>query len=141
MGFPFLLRQISKTRNYVTSQAVLSVPALWYLLLQLFCHHLRFQSLEQFEVQINRSDTLEGIYNHKDNKCSLLYEENIATVTTDPNILSTNPRERVKMMRDIYENIQLVKTKRIRTLENLTEGEKLRKSKRLMSKPKKSYKK
>jgi len=96
--------------------------------------------VHNIELQINRSDTLEGIYNHKDTKCSLLYEENIATVTTDPNILSNNPRERVRMMRDIYEKIQLAKEKRIRALENMAEVDNLRKSKRLMSKPKKSYK-
>merc|ERR1711947_1863 len=61
--------------------------------------------VHNLELQINRSEALEGIYNHKDTKCSLLYEEHMTIVTTDPNILSDNPRERVRMMKDIYEKI------------------------------------
>merc|ERR1712215_610447 len=96
--------------------------------------------VHNLELQINRSEALEGIYNHKDTKCSLLYDERITTVTTDPNILSNNPRERVRMMKDIYEKIQLEKEKRIRALNNMSEVDNMRKSKRLMGKPKKRYK-
>merc|ERR1711947_58235 len=96
--------------------------------------------VHNLELQINRSEALEGIYNHKDTKCSLLYEEHMTIVTTNPNILSDSPRERVRMMKDIYEKIQLAKEKRIRALENMAEVDNLRKSKRLMLKPKKRYK-
>ena len=96
--------------------------------------------VHNLELQINRSEALEGIYNHKDTKCSLLYEEHMTIVTTNPNHLSDSPRERVRMMKDIYEKIQLAKEKRIRALENMAEVDNLRKSKRLMLKPKKRYK-
>ena len=96
--------------------------------------------VHNLELQINRSEALEGIYNHKDTKCSLLYEEHMTTVTTNPNHLSDSPRERVRIMKDIYEKIQLAKEKRIRALENMAEVDNVRKSKRLMLKPKKKYK-
>ena len=96
--------------------------------------------VHNLEKQINRSEALEDIYNHKDMKCSLLYEEHMATVTTDPNHLHDSPKERVRMMRDIYEKIKLEKKKRIRALENMAEMDNVRKSKRLMLKPRKRYK-
>ena len=64
----------------------------------------------------------------------------MATVTTNPNHLHDSPKERVRMMRDIYEKVQLAKEKRIRALENMAEMDNVRKSKRLMMKPKKRYK-
>ena len=95
--------------------------------------------VHNLELQINSSEALEGIYNNKDTKCSLLYEPQMATVSTNPNHLSDNPRERVRIMADLYEKIQLAKEARVRALENMAEADNVRKSKRLMLKPKKKY--
>ena len=95
--------------------------------------------VHNLEIQINNSAALEGIYNHKDTKCSLLYEQHMTTATTDPNQLSENPRERIRIMADLYEKIQLAKEARIRALENIGEVDNVRKSKRLMLKHKKKY--
>ena len=96
--------------------------------------------VHNLERRINRSEALENIYNHKNIKCSLLYEDHIVTVTTNPNHLHDNPKERIRMMRDIYEEVQLEKEKRIRALENMAEMDTVRKSKRLSMKPRKRYK-
>ena len=96
--------------------------------------------VHNLEQQINSSEALEGIYNHKDTKCSLLYEPHMATVSANPNHLSDSPRERVRIMADLYEKIQLAKEARVRALENMAEADNVRKSKRLMLKPKKKYK-
>ena len=44
------------------------------------------------------------------------------------------------MMRDIYEEVKVEKEKRIKALENVTEIDNVRKSKRLSMKPRKRYK-
>ena len=96
--------------------------------------------VHDLEKRINRSEALENIYNHENFKCSLLYEGHIATATTDPNYLHDNPKERIRMMKDIYEEIQLAKEMRLRALENMADMDKVRKSKRLSMKPRKRYK-
>ena len=73
-------------------------------------------------------------------KCSLLYEDHITTATTNPNFLHDNPKERIKMMRDIYVEVKMEKAKRIKALENVTEIDNVRKSKRLSMKERKRYK-
>ena len=95
--------------------------------------------VHNLEQKINSSETLDGIYNHQDAKCSLLYEPNMATVSANPNQLSDSPRERVRIMADLYEKIQQAKEARLTVLENLAEADNVRKSKRLMLKPKKKY--
>ena len=96
--------------------------------------------VHNLERRINQSAALEEIYNNKNIKCSLLYEEHITTATTNPNFLHDNPKERIRMMRDIYEEVKLEKEKRIKALENVTKIDDVRKSKRLSMKPRKRYK-
>ena len=109
--------------------------------------------VHNLERRINQSAALEEIYNNKNIKCSLLYEDHITTATTNPNFLHDNPKERIRMMRDIYEEVKLEKEKRIKALENVTEIDNVRKalenvteidnvrkSKRLSMKPRKRYK-
>ena len=91
------------------------------------------------EKRINQSAALEQIYNKKNMKCSLLYEDRINTATTNPNYLHDNPKERIKMMRDIYVEVKMEKAKRIKALENVTEIETVRRSKRLSMRERKRY--
>ena len=95
------------------------------------------QLVHNLEEQINNSAILEGIYT--DNKCSLLYQPNILTVNTNPDLLSDSPQERVTIMQDLYEQILKAKEERIKVLERLAEAEHVRRSKRLLRKPKKKY--
>ena len=95
------------------------------------------QLVHNLEEQINNSTILEGIYTN--NKCSLLYQPNILTVNTNPDLLSDSPQERVTIMQDLYEQILKAKEERIRVLERLAEAEHVRRSKRLLRKPKKKY--
>ena len=95
------------------------------------------QLVHNLEEQINNSTILEGIY--ANNKCSLLYQPNIITVNTNPDLLSDSPQERVKIMQGLYEQILKAKEERIKVLERLAEAEHVRRSKRLLRKPKKKY--
>ena len=95
------------------------------------------QLVHNLEEQINNSTILEGIYTN--NKCSLLYQPNILTVNTNPDLLSDSPQERVTIMQDLYEQILKAKEERIKVLERLAEAEHVRRSKRLLRKPKKKY--
>ena len=95
--------------------------------------------VHNLEQQINSSATLEGIYIHPDTKCSLLYEPNMATVSANPDHLSDSPQERVRIMQDLYEQILQAKEARVTVLEKLAEAEHVRRSKRLLLKPKKKY--
>ena len=95
--------------------------------------------VHNLEQQINSSETLEGIYIHPDTKCSLLYEPNMATVSANPDHLSDSPQERVRIMQDLYEKILQAKEARVTVLENLAEAKNVRKSRRLLLKPKKKY--
>ena len=95
------------------------------------------QIVHNLEEQINNSTILEGIY--ANNKCTLLYQPQIVTVNTNPDLLSDNPQERVKIMQGLYETIMKAKEDRVTVLERLEEAENLRRSKRLLQKPKKKY--
>ena len=95
--------------------------------------------VHNLEQEINSSEALQGIYIHPDTKCSLLYEPNMATVSANPNHLSDSPRERVRIMADLYEKIQQAKEARVTVLENMAEADNVRKSRRLLLKPKKKY--
>ena len=95
--------------------------------------------VHNLELQINSSATLEGIYIHPDTKCSLLYEPNMATVSANPDHLSDSPQERVRIMQDLYEQILQAKEARVTVLERLAKTENVRRSKRLLLKPKKKY--
>ena len=95
--------------------------------------------VHNLEEQINNSALLDGIYTHPDNKCSLLYQPNMTIVSTNPDHLSDDPQERVLMMQDLYEQILKAKEERVNVLERLAEAEHVRRSKRLLRKPKKKY--
>ena len=95
------------------------------------------QIVHNLEEQINNSTILEGIY--ANNKCTLLYQPQIVTVNTNPDLLSDNPQERVKIMQGLYETIMKAKEDRVTVLERLEEAENLRRSKRLLQKPKRRY--
>ena len=95
--------------------------------------------VHNLEEQINNSALLDGIYTHPDNKCSLLYQPNMVTVSTNPDHLSDSPQERVQIMQDLYEQILKAKEDRVNVLERLAEAEHVRRSKRLLRKPKKKY--
>ena len=95
------------------------------------------QIVHNLEKQINNSKMLEGIY--ANNKCTLLYQPQIVTVNANPDLLSDNPQERVKIMQGLYEEIMKAKEDRVTVLERLEEAENLRRSKRLLQKPKKKY--
>ena len=95
------------------------------------------QIVHHLEEQINNSTILEGIY--ANNKCTLLYQPQILTANTNPDLLSDNPQERVKIMQGLYETIRKAKEDRVTVLERLEEAENLRRSKRLLQKPKKTY--
>ena len=70
------------------------------------------QLVHNLEEQINNSKILQGIY--ANNKCSLLYQPNIITVNTNPDLLSDSPQERVMIMQSIYEQIQTAKEDRVK---------------------------
>ena len=99
------------------------------------------QIVHQLEKKIGKSPTLEAIFDNENIKCSLLYDENIAKATLDPNVLHDDQKERLKMMREIYEEVKLKKDKTMQALENVTDIGAIRKSKRLSSKPRRKYKK
>merc|ERR1712055_453718 len=62
------------------------------------------QIVHHLEEQINNSTILEGIY--ANNKCTLLYQPQILIANTNPDLLSDNPQERVKIMQGLYETIR-----------------------------------
>ena len=95
------------------------------------------QIVHSLEEQINNSTILEGIY--ANNKCTLLYQPQIVCANTNPDLLSDNPQERVKIMKGLYETIMKAKEDRVTVLERLEEAENLRRSKRLLQKPKRRY--
>ena len=95
------------------------------------------QIVHKLEQKINHSKILEGIY--VDNKCTLLDQPQIACAYTNPDLLSDNPKERIKIMKTLYETIMTAKKDRVTVLKRLEEAEKLRRSKRLLTKPKRRY--
>ena len=95
------------------------------------------QVVHKLEQKINHSKILEGIY--ADNKCTLLDQPQIACAYTNPDLLSNNPKERIEIMNNIYEKIRKAKEDRVTVLKRLEEAEKLRRSKRLLTKPKRRY--
>ena len=99
------------------------------------------QEVHQLERKITQSSALEQIWDNENIKCSLLYDENIQRATVDPNVLHDDQRERIKIMREIYEEVKLKKNKTMKALENVTGIGTIRKSKRLSSKPRRKYKK
>ena len=99
------------------------------------------QEVHQLERKITQSSALEQIWDNENIKCSLLYDENIQRATVDPNVLHDDPKERIKIMREIYEELKLKKNKTMKALENVTGIGTIRKSKRLSSRPRRKYKK
>ena len=99
------------------------------------------QIVHALEKRINKSSALEKIYDNENIQCSLLYDDKILKVTTDPNVLHDDQKERLKMMREIYEEVKLKKDRTMQALENVTDIGARRKSKRLSSKPRRIYKK
>ena len=97
--------------------------------------------VHKLEQRINQSAALENIYDNKNIKCTLLYDNNIVTATTSPNFLHDNPKERIRLMREIYEEVKQKKDKTMKALENVTKIGTVRKSKRLSLKTKRKYKK
>merc|ERR1712030_78334 len=99
------------------------------------------QIVHKLEKRINQSSALEKIYDNENIKCSLLYDENIVRATVNPNVLHDDQKERIRLMREIYQEVKLKKDKTIKALENVTDIGTVRKSKRLSSKPRRKYKK
>ena len=95
------------------------------------------QMVHNLEQQINHSTILEGIY--ANNRCTLLEEPQIVCVNTNPDLLSNSPKERIEIMKGLYETIMKAKEDRVTVLERLEEAENLRRSKRLLQKPKRRY--
>ena len=94
--------------------------------------------VHRLEQQINKSSFLEGIY--VDQPCTLLSQPDIACATTNPDLLSADPREALEMMKKVYETIANAKIDRRKVLERLEDVENgQRKSKRLLLKPRKHY--
>merc|ERR1711895_294631 len=93
--------------------------------------------VHKLEQKINHSKILEGI--NVDNKCTLLDQPQIACAYTNPDLLSDNTKERIKIMKNLYETIMKAKKDRVSVLRRLEEAEKLRRSKRLLTKPKRRY--
>ena len=99
------------------------------------------QIVHQLEKKIGKSPTLEAIFDNENIKCSLLYDDNIAKATLDPDVLHDDQNERLRLMREIYQEVKLKKDKTMKALENVTEKKSVRKSKRLSSRPRRKYKK
>ena len=95
------------------------------------------QVVHELEQRINHSEILEGIY--ADNTCTLLNHPQITCAYTNPDLLSNNPKEKIEIMKNIYEKIRKAKEDRVTVLERLEEAETLRRSKRLLAKPKRRY--
>ena len=94
--------------------------------------------VHRLEQQINKSSFLEGIY--VDQPCTLLSQPDIACATTNPDLLSADPRETLERMKKVYETIANAKIDRRKVLERLEDVENgQRKSKRLLLKPRKHY--
>ena len=95
--------------------------------------------VHRLEQQINKSKFMEGIY--VDQQCTLLSQPEIACATTNPDLLSADPRETLEIMQRVYETIAKAKRDRRTVLKRLEEAENpnQRKSKRLLKKPRKHY--
>ena len=95
--------------------------------------------VHRLEQQINKSKFMEGIY--VDQQCTLLSQPEIACATTNPDLLSADPRETLEIMQKVYETIAKAKRDRRTVLKRLEEAENpnQRKSKRLLKKPRKHY--
>ena len=94
--------------------------------------------MHRLEQQINKSKFLEGIY--VDQQCTLLAQPDIACATTNPDLLSADPRETLEIMQKVYETIAKAKRDRRNVLKRLEDAENgQRKSKRLLKKPRKRY--
>ena len=95
------------------------------------------QVVHELEQRINNSEILEGIY--AENTCTLLNHPQITCAYTNPDLLSNNQKEKIEIMKNIYEKIRKAKEDRVTVLERLEEAETLRRSKRLLTKPKRRY--
>ena len=75
---------------------------------------------------------MEGIY--VDQQCTLLSQPEIACATTNPDLLSADPRETLEIMQKVYETIAKAKRDRRTVLKRLEDAENpnQRKSKRLL---------
>ena len=94
--------------------------------------------VHRLEQQINKSSFLEHIY--VDQPCTLLSQPDIACATTNPDLLSADPRETLEIMKKVYETIANAKMDRRKVLKRLEDVENgQRKSKRLLQKPRKHY--
>ena len=93
--------------------------------------------VNRLEQQINKSKFLEGIY--VDKQCTLLDQPEIACATTNPDLLSANPKERLEIMQKLYETIAKAKRDRLTVLKRLEDAERPRRSKRLLKKPRRRY--
>ena len=94
--------------------------------------------VHRLEQQINKSSFLERIYEGQ--QCSLLSQPDIACATTNPDLLSADPREALEIMKKVYETIANAKSDRRKVLERLEDVESgQRKSKRLQQRPRKHY--
>ena len=93
--------------------------------------------VNRLEQQINQSKFLGGIY--ADKQCTLLDQPEIACATTNPDLLSANPKERLEIMQQLYETIAKAKKDRLAVLKRLEDAERPRRSKRLLKKPKRRY--
>ena len=93
--------------------------------------------VHRLEQQINKSKFLEGIY--VDQQCTLLAQPDIACATTNPDLLSADPRETLEIMQKLYETIAKAKRDRRTVLKRLEDAENPRRSKRLLKKPRRRY--
>ena len=94
--------------------------------------------VHRLEQRINKSSFLEKIY--EDQPCTLLSQPEIACATTNPDLLSEDPRETLEIMKRVYDtiaNAKLDRRKVLERLENVESGQ--RKSKRLQQRPRKHY--
>ena len=93
--------------------------------------------VNRLEQQINKSKFLEGIY--VDQQCTLLAQPEIACATTNPDLLSADPKETLEIMQKLYETISKAKRDRLTVLKRLEDAENPRRSKRLLKKPRRRY--
>ena len=94
--------------------------------------------VHRLEQRINKSSFLEKIY--EDQPCTLLSQPEIACATTNPDLLSEDPRETLEIMKRVYDtiaNAKLDRRKVLERLENVESGQ--RKSQRLQQRPRKHY--
>ena len=96
--------------------------------------------VHKLEQEINQSMYGE-IY--EDQPCAMLYDQEIAWASTNPQLLSNDPVERLAIMRKVRDNLVKATMDRRVVLEKLQDVELnqsgQRRSKRLQDKPRKRY--